>query len=107
MLCSNILISFIELYQNAGQIRFAENYCDELLEKAKFIEERGISLQWSFIGSLQSNKIKKIVEVAHEIQTIASIKQARYINRYAAEYHKVPFPVFIQINYETNKIFNK
>jgi pyridoxal phosphate enzyme (YggS family) len=51
-----------------------------------------------FIGQLQSNKIQKLVQHAAEIQTLASEKHARYVDRYAKEFNKLSFPVWIQVN---------
>ncbi len=80
-----------------GQREFGENYADELEAKALELGDlRDIKL--IFIGPLQSNKIQKIIRHASEIQTIASEKHARYADRYAAEFNKSGFPVWIEVN---------
>ena len=38
------------------------------------------------------------MEVCSEIQTVASLKHLRYIDRYAMEHGKKDFPVFLQVN---------
>ena len=93
------------LFQETGHNYFAESYLNEFQEKYNLAQEKNLNLRWSFIGSLQSNKIHKIVKIADEIQSLYTLKHARYINRYAGEYNKRPFPVFIQINFanEANK----
>jgi pyridoxal phosphate enzyme (YggS family) len=53
---------------------------------------------WVFIGHLQSNKIRKIVSVASEIQTVGSLKHAEHIARAARELGKTPYPVWIEVN---------
>ena len=80
-----------------GQRDFAENYVDELVQKATALSSLG-DIQWSFIGQLQSNKISKIVEFASEIQTVATQKHARYINRIANELGKKKYPIWLHIN---------
>ena len=87
----------IEQAYALGQRDFGENYADELLEKAQQLVHLK-DLRWVYIGQLQSNKINRIVAHAHEIQTVASEKHARYINRYAEEYGKWQFPIFICVN---------
>jgi pyridoxal phosphate enzyme (YggS family) len=80
-----------------GQRTFGENYADELAEKSTALQHLK-DIKWVFIGQLQSNKIQKIVKFADEIQSIASEKHARYVQRYAAELGKQHFPVWIVVN---------
>jgi len=81
-----------------GQKWFGENYVDELIEK--HVALQGLEIQWSFIGTLQSNKLQKLVRFADEIQTVASLKHAQFIQRYALEFKKIPYPIFICVNLE-------
>lgn len=85
-----------DLYRR-GQREFGENYLQELELKAAALADLP-DLRWIFIGQLQSNKIQRIVAAASEIQTAASEKHLRYIDRYAREAGKSGFPVFIEIN---------
>lgn len=80
---------------NLGQMDFGENYCHELEAKSSKLPS---TLHWVFMGTLQSNKIQRIVKVASEIQSVCSLKHARYIARYADEFRKVPFPIFLEVN---------
>ncbi len=80
-----------------GQKDFGENYLQELEGKAAELADLK-DLRWIFIGQLQSNKIQKIVRIASEIQTAANEKHLQYIDRWAREVGKVPFPVFIEVN---------
>jgi PLP dependent protein len=89
--------SAVEALHREGQLDFGENYVDELVEKANALKDFP-HIRWIFIGQLQSNKIKKIMSWASEIQTVASEKQARYVDRYALELGKSPFPIYIQVN---------
>ena len=76
---------------------FGENYGDELSTKAVLLGDLS-DLRFVFIGQLQSNKIQSIVRHAHEIQSVASEKHARYIERYAGEAGKSNYPVWIVLN---------
>ncbi len=77
-----------------GQKEFAENYLQELKIKAKIL--RGPS--WVFIGRLQSNKIKEVVGLCSEIQSVASFEHARRIATAAREFKKTPYPVYLLVN---------
>lgn len=81
-----------------GHRYFGENYAQELVSKAE--ELKDLHIKWSFIGHIQSNKIKSIVEVADEIQTLASLKHAKAINKAAIECGKSPFKVYLAVNAE-------
>jgi pyridoxal phosphate enzyme (YggS family) len=76
-----------------GQKFFGENYAQELFGKATHLPQ---SIEWSFIGQLQSNKIKRIMMHAREIQSVGSLKHAQLIARYAEELGKKPYPIFIE-----------
>lgn len=84
-----------ELYQ-LGQRYFGENYAQELVEKVNSLSS--LSITWSFIGQLQSNKLKKIVFHADEIQSVARLKDAIQIERYVCEKQCNKYPIFLCIN---------
>ncbi len=84
------------LYER-GQREFGENYLQELEVKAAALADL-TDLHWVFIGQLQSNKIQRIVAVADEIQTAASEKHLRYIDRWARDAGKARYPVFLEVN---------
>ena len=54
---------------NAGHRCFGENYIQELIEKAALLPK---DIQWHFIGSLQSNKIKSLLEHA-EVSIVETV----------------------------------
>lgn len=86
----------IEALFRLGQKEFGENYAQELQEKALALASTDI--RWVFIGRLQSNKIKRIVQFADEIQSVTDIKQASLISRYASEFKKEPYPIYLSVN---------
>ncbi len=96
----NRSVECIKVVYDLGQIWFGENYCDELIEKSAEVKKRHLAIKWTFIGNLQSNKIAKIVEHSDEIQSAYTQKHFKFINRYAAEFKKINFPVFILVNIE-------
>ncbi|MFW7381653.1 MAG: YggS family pyridoxal phosphate-dependent enzyme [Oligoflexus sp.] len=86
----------IRRFHQLGQKRFGENYLQELQSKSEAL--RDLPIEWVFIGHLQSNKIKKIVEYAAEIQTVASLKHAAAIAQAARTFGRTPYPIYLAIN---------
>jgi pyridoxal phosphate enzyme (YggS family) len=79
-----------------GQTSFGENYAQELIAKSESLQD--LPIRWVFIGHLQSNKIRKIVSIASEIQTVGSLKHAEQIARAARDCGKAPYPIWIEVN---------
>ena len=72
---------------------FGENRVQELL--AKYFEQEG--LVWQFIGRLQTNKVKYIVDKVDLIQSVDSLRLAEEIDRRAAKINKV-MNVLVEVN---------
>ncbi|MBW2328482.1 MAG: YggS family pyridoxal phosphate-dependent enzyme [Deltaproteobacteria bacterium] len=79
---------------SCGQVIFGENYLQDAREKIKQLEP---SLQWHFIGHLQTNKAKMAAELFQVIETVDRLKIARALNRHAGELEKT-LEVLIQVN---------
>jgi PLP dependent protein len=62
----------------AGQQLFGENYVQELSAKAADVAE---PVEWHFIGSLQSNKVKYLVDLVTMIHSVDRLSLAREISR--------------------------
>lgn len=77
-----------------GQVIFGENYLQDAREKIKQLEP---SLQWHFIGHLQTNKAKTAAELFQVIETVDRLKIARALDRHAGELEK-SLEVLIQVN---------
>ncbi len=78
-----------------GQVRFGENYAQELWDKVPELAD--LSLQWVYIGHLQSNKIRRLVESTVEIQTLSQWSHAIQIARAASALGRAPFSVYLEI----------
>ena len=66
-----------EAYES-GQRAFGENYVQELLDKKQELVD--LDIDWHFIGPLQSNKTKKIAEVANWVHAVDRLKIAQRLN---------------------------
>ncbi|KCV68923.1 YggS family pyridoxal phosphate enzyme [Fonticula alba] len=68
-----------------GQVNFGENYIPELCNKALLLPK---TIQWHYIGILQSNKIRHLLQSVPNlagIQTVTSERQAQTISRVMGE----------------------
>ena len=62
-----------------GQRDFGENYVQELVDKNANITNK--SINWHFIGHLQTNKVKYIANFVHLIHSVDSLKLLQEINK--------------------------
>lgn len=89
-------VAAIEALYAQGQREFGENFTAELEQKAPQLQH--LAIKWIYIGVLQSNKIARLVPLCAEIQSLASLKHARYVERYVAQHGKQPYPVYLAVN---------
>lgn len=78
----------------AGQIIFGENYVQELVAKAVCVNA---SVEWHFIGHLQSNKVKQIAGLVSMIHSVDRLSLAQEIDRQWAQLGTV-CDILIQVN---------
>jgi len=78
----------------AGVKVVGENYVQEA---AAAFEAVGRRAQWHFIGHLQSNKVKRAVEIFDMIETVDSLDLAKEIDKRAGAAGK-RMPVLLEIN---------
>jgi pyridoxal phosphate enzyme (YggS family) len=83
----------VEAYR-CDQVIFGENYLQDAREKIMQLKP---SLQWHFIGHLQSNKARMAAELFQVIETVDRLKIARALDRHAGELEKT-LEVLIQVN---------
>ena len=89
-------VQAIEEAIRAGQCAFGENYVQEGVEKIAYFSGNK-SLEWHFIGPLQTNKSRLVAEHFDWIQTVDRFKIAERLNDQRPE-HLPPLNVLIQIN---------
>lgn len=75
----------------AGIRHFGENRVDDLLRKKAQIKD---PIQWHFIGTLQSKKVKKVINHIDCLQTLDRESLAAAIEKYRT----TPLPCMIQCN---------
>ena len=72
---------------------FGENKAQELVQKYPLVED----VKWHFIGHLQRNKVKYIIDKVEMIHSLDSIELAQEIDKRAAKLNK-KMQVLIEIN---------
>ncbi len=86
----------IQKVYNLGQHRFGENRAQEMAAKYPLLPQ---DIVWHFIGRLQRNKVKYIIDKASMIHSVDRLDLAREISRQAAA-HQIQMPVLVQVNLE-------
>jgi len=80
---------------NVGQRAFGENYAQELFDKNEKLTK--LDIEWHFIGPLQSNKAKKIAQVADWVHAVDRLKIAKKLSENRPE-NLPPLSICLQIN---------
>jgi pyridoxal phosphate enzyme (YggS family) len=83
-----------EAYQ-CGQTAFGENYAQEMLEKAKQLND--LDIKWHFIGPLQSNKTRPIAAIADWVHAVDRLKIAKRLNDQRPD-NLPPLSICLQVN---------
>ena len=79
----------IKTIQNIGQNHFGESKFQEAFEKQLNLKDLK-QIEWHFIGKLQSNKIRKIVQNFKYIHSVDSFEKLQKISNIAFEEKKIP-----------------
>ena len=88
-----------EMYQN-GITNFGENRVDSFLSKYEDLKDLK-DIKWHFIGHLQRNKAKEIINKIDFLHSLDSLELAKIIEKY----RESPLDTFVEIsiNLEENK----
>jgi hypothetical protein len=84
----------VRLAATAGVTDFGENYLQEALLKIDQLAD--LTLQWHFIGGIQSNKTRAIAERFHWVQSVDRLQIARRLSE-QRPFHAPPLNVCIQV----------
>jgi len=90
-------VEALRIAYEAGQRDFGENYAQELADKARALKSELPALRLRFIGGLQRNKSKLLVEAADAVETVASEAAARTLSERARQRGE-PLEVLLQVN---------
>ena len=87
----------IKTIHNAGQNDFGESKFQEAFEKQLNLKELK-QIQWHFIGRIQSNKIRKIVQNFKYIHSVDSFEKLQKISNISREENKYPV-IMLQVKF--------
>ena len=89
----------IRCLYSAGISNFGENRVDSFLSKYESLKD--LNITWHFIGHLQRNKAKEVVDKISYLHSLDSLELAKLINKYRI----TPLNCFVEvsINLEENK----
>jgi len=90
---TNPISSINEAY-SAGIRNFGENKAQELRDKSGLVDKDYL---WHFVGHLQTNKVKYVIDTAEYIHSLDSLKLANEINKRASSINKIQ-KILIEVN---------
>ena len=79
---------------DTGHLMFGEHRLQEGEEKIPLLPS---ALEWHFIGSLQRNKVRKVLSLFPVVHSLSSLKLLRFADRVAGELELKP-RVFLEVN---------
>lgn len=81
----------------AGQRAFGENYVQEAITKIEALADLRASLEWHFIGPLQSNKTRPVAEHFDWVHSVDRLKIAQRLSEQRPD-NLPPLNVCLQVN---------
>ena len=87
----------IKTIHNIGQNDFGESKFQEAFEKKLILKDLK-KIKWHFIGRIQSNKIRKIVQNFHYIHSVDSLEKLQKISNISFEEKKNPL-IMLQVKF--------
>ena len=87
----------IKMMQNIGQNDFGESKFQEAFEKQLILKDLQ-QIKWHFIGRIQSNKIRKIVQNFKYIHSVDSLEKLQKISHISYEEKKNPL-IMLQVKF--------
>ena len=91
--------TFMRALFNAGAVNFGENRVEDFLKK--YDELSDLPVRWHFIGHLQRNKARKVIDKINCLHSLDSLALASIIDKYRTQ----PLDCFVEvsINQEESK----
>lgn len=85
----------VQAAASAGQRAFGESYVQEAIDKLDVLA--GLSLEWHFIGPLQSNKTRPVANAFAWVHSVDRLRIAQRLSE-QRDVHLPPLQVCIQVN---------
>lgn len=100
----NVSVSFIEEAVQSGVENIGENRAQEAVKKFQQLgtEINGKKFSWHFVGHLQTNKVRQIIDFIDLIHSLSSLSLASEIDKRAGRIGKIQ-RVLVQVNVAKEK----
>ncbi|TLU85921.1 MAG: YggS family pyridoxal phosphate-dependent enzyme [Chlorobium sp.] len=82
---------------DSGQVEFGESYVQEFLEKYEDPLLENIPIEWHFIGHLQSNKVRSIIDKVKLVHGIDKLSTAEELSKRAVQ-HNLHVDYLLEVN---------
>jgi len=92
----NVTVAQVLTAIEAGITDIGENKAQEIIKKHTQLRDKK-SISWHFVGHLQRNKVKMIIDFVDLIQSVDSLKLVEEINKRAREIAKIQ-EILVQVN---------
>ena len=89
--------SLVKEAYDAGQIAFGESYVQEFLDKCHNPLLEKIPIEWHFIGHLQSNKVRFIIDKVTLVHGIDRLSTAEELSKRAVQ-HNLQIDYLLEVN---------
>ncbi|WP_320665000.1 YggS family pyridoxal phosphate-dependent enzyme [Prochlorococcus sp. MIT 1223] len=89
--------SIIRIFAEHGQFDFGESRLQEALPKIKNLSDIN-KIRWHFVGHLQSNKVRSVVQHFDVIHSVHSLELAERIARISKEENRFP-QIMLQVKF--------
>jgi pyridoxal phosphate enzyme (YggS family) len=83
----------------AGLTMLGENRVQEAESKVALLP----GARWHLIGPLQSNKVRRAIEIFEAVQSVDTVDLARRLDRIAGELGRVPLGAYLQVNVDRDE----
>ncbi|MFD0747196.1 YggS family pyridoxal phosphate-dependent enzyme [Phytohabitans flavus] len=88
----------VQVLAHLGVTDVGENRDQEAAPKAADVAALGAQVRWHFVGQLQRNKCRSVVEYADVVHSVDGVKLARALSGAAERHRERPLDVLVQVS---------
>lgn len=88
----------VQILAKLGVTDVGENRDQEAAPKAEAVAALGAQVRWHFVGQLQRNKCRSVVEYADVVHSIDGVRLARALAGAAERHRERPLDVLVQVS---------
>lgn len=88
----------VQILAKLGVTDVGENRDQEAAPKAEAVAAAGAQVRWHFVGQLQRNKCRSVVEYADVVHSVDGVRLARALAGAAERHRERPLDVLVQVS---------